>query len=511
MTIYPGHGEVQILDYTNAQIVTIETGIAKIQNSTFKIIHIINLEQYKPILGEIKRTMQEDLSAEIDSYPFLVHEIQQTENLLKRLVPERTKRSIDIIGTAWKWVAGTPDHEDFEIITDHMNNVLENNNRQVIINRLMEEKLNDLINRTNTITNSIRAYDQVKKDISNLLEMKIKFIKEELINVDYAIQWSKAGIINSFILSDLEMNITKDFFEKQRMPYVNLIEAIEYGEVKIASNGLTLIYIVNLPKTQEENCKKLIVKTVKKQNSIIKIPNNEVIACNGSIFEVISKCKTYNEVSICKEENFNNITKSKCLPNLLTGAASVCTKTNAQHIPPIEEISPGILLLNSYNGSLSLDEKLVNIQGTFLIKFHNVKIRIDGRTYDNKQISLANPLPAIIQPGNISANFEEILSLKMLKELHSSNTKEIETLQTEYRTSMFGSIVIGSLILIVIIIKVFHFKVARKTNISTNETGTELKKVQVMTQCSEDTAYSKGGGVNDNYAEINEINIFKQI
>lgn len=490
---------------------TIENGVAKIQNSSFKIIHVINLEQYKPILGEIKRTLLNELTDDVDSYPFIVHEIQQAETTLKRLTPTRTKRSIDALGTAWKWVAGTPDHEDFKIISDQMNNLLENNNRQVIINRLIEDKLNDLVNRTNVITNALRSYDQMKTDISNLLQMKLKIIKEELINVDYAIQWSKAGIINSFILSELEMKITKDFFEEQKMPYVNIIEAIEYGEVKIASNGLTLIYIINLPKTNEENCKRLIVKTVKKNNSILKIPTNNVIACKDSIFEIISECKLFDEISICKSSNINNITNNKCLPNLLTGQPSICTRNNAQHIPLVEEISSGILLLNSYNGSISIDEKVTTIRGTFLIKFHNVIIKIDGRTYENKQISLANPLPAIIQPGNITAVFEEILSLKMLKEMHSLNTKEIIALQTKYRTGIFSVVGIGLLILILISIKYFFLKFTKKIFSSTDKYDIDLKEVEAIKQYSEDTAYSKGGGVNDTNisATSAEINIFK--
>jgi len=472
--------------------VTIETGTAKIQNASFKIVHVIELEQYAPILGEIKRILVEDVTDQADSYPYLNHEIQQVESVLQRLTPRRKKRAIDALGTVWKWVAGTPDSEDFKIISDQMNKVLENNNRQVVINRLIEEKLNELINKTNTVTNAVKSYDQIQKDVSNLLEMKINVVKEELINVDYAVQWSKAGVINSFILSDLEMKITKDFFEKQNMPYVNLIEAIEYGEVKVASNGLTLIYIINLPKTNDENCKQLIVKAVKKGNSIVKIPNPNVITCKNSIFEMISDCKNFNDVSICKEQNFRNITNSKCLPNLLKGQPASCTKTNSQHIPLVEEIGPGILLLNAYNGSLKIDEKLMKMQGTFLIKFHDVVIETDKRTYENNQISIANPLPAIIQPGNLTANFEEILSLKMLKELHGINTKEIETLQIKYRTGFFSITGIGLLILALLAGKIFFQKFYKSLKVSTDnineKNNVKLEQIEIIAERNEDTA-----------------------
>lgn len=47
-----------------------------------------------------------------------------------------------------------------------------------------------------------------------------------------------------------------------------------------------------------------------------------------------------------KRKMLKNITDSACLPNLLSGLPSVCPTTNHHHLPTIEEVMPGLILLN---------------------------------------------------------------------------------------------------------------------------------------------------------------------
>lgn len=75
--------------------------------------------------------------------PFLVHEMTEIHGYLDRLRP-KVKRSLNFIGSAWKRIAGNPDHDNFELITQKTNRVLANNNKQVVINKLSLEKINEL-------------------------------------------------------------------------------------------------------------------------------------------------------------------------------------------------------------------------------------------------------------------------------------------------------------------------------------------------------------------------------
>lgn len=95
------------------------------------MIHIIDLEQYETILDQIYETIIRDITKRDNNYQFLVHEVDTLYKMLKELSPIRKTRSIEILGTAWKWIAGTPDHEDFQMISDRVNGLLENNHRQI--------------------------------------------------------------------------------------------------------------------------------------------------------------------------------------------------------------------------------------------------------------------------------------------------------------------------------------------------------------------------------------------
>lgn len=125
-----------------------------------------------------------------------------------------------------------------------------------------------------------------------------------------------------------------------------------------------------------------------------------------------------NNVAICKRENYSNITDTRCLPKILKGQPSVCTTINNQHIASAEEILPGILLLNQFQGVITTENKEINLQGSFLIKYHNTTITIANQTYANEEISIVNPQPVIAQSVNASTDFEEIISLEMLKEIY---------------------------------------------------------------------------------------------
>ena len=96
----------------------------------------------------------------------------------------KNKRAINWIGTAWKWVAGTPDYHDMEIIESQMRRVLVNNNRQVIINSQFSDKINQTVKSFNELSNMKRKPNDKIPD--NII-LKLHYIDEELTNIAYAI------------------------------------------------------------------------------------------------------------------------------------------------------------------------------------------------------------------------------------------------------------------------------------------------------------------------------------
>uniref|UniRef100_A0A1A9V0V3 Uncharacterized protein n=1 Tax=Glossina austeni TaxID=7395 RepID=A0A1A9V0V3_GLOAU len=75
----------------------------------------------------------------------------------------------------------------------------------------------------------------------------------------------------------------------------------------------------------------------------------------------------------------------------------ICNIVNSQHFPIIEEISPGVILLNGFSGILKVGTELQLLNGTFLVSFHNVSIRVNGKAYTSKEIPTYKALPSILQ------------------------------------------------------------------------------------------------------------------
>lgn len=446
--------------------------MSKLQTGTFNLIHVIDLELYAKIIEDIEVKIKNYMSNKDPLYPLLSHEISNLQNLLTRLKPKpRKQRSLDFIGSAWKWVAGNPDHADFQIIESRMNNLLINNDRQIVINKLTNERINQITNVTNDIVNAIKKSSSLRDEYFINIKYKLDILKEELTNVNYALHWAKASVVNSFILSNSEINLAKETFERNEIPYLNLEEAFEFADVKIATNVSTLLYIISIPVTQLESCRNIMVKPIKRKNIVTKISFNYILQCNNQIYGIKEKCKTYNNLTICKRNQIVDISKNECIPNLLWSRQTNCTEINNQHIPSVEEILPGTLLLNQYNGSILVNSDAINLTGSFIIQYHNVSITINKQNYVSHEIPGSKPLPAIIQPDSHVKKYEELLTLEMMKELHLKNTKYIEQIKGEDNLRLVTNsslITIITVVIVVIVIRMLILQKKRQINITTN-------------------------------------------
>lgn len=485
---------MQILDYTNSQIISISNGKAKIQEGNFKLIHEIELDNFQTFIDETRTILKNQITDKNILYPYLEHELSQIQELLIRIKPHRAKRSLDFIGSAWKWIAGNPDHDDFEIIKNKMNNVLENNNKQVIINQLYNERINNVTNIVNELNNAIKNESKVIDQFVANIQYKIKIVKEELTNINFAIHWAKSGIINSLILSNSEVKVAIDMLNKENLPFATIEEALSFSNVKVMSNSSCLLYVVYVPLTKIETFEKLLIKLVRSNNVIIEIEYENVLKSENQIYGIINNCRTINFLSICDREKLENKGNSTCLPNLLNSRPSKCNKSNNQHIPTVEEISDGLLLVNQFNGNITIEGETRTIVGTFLIKYHNASININNRKFSSKTKPTLHVLPAILQPTPQEKQFNRILSLPMLNQIYINNTRNLESFQTEksiHQYSTYGLLIIliiGLTILLLLKYKKKTLKLVNNINQqetedpTTNNTYAEPQRIRIRVQ-----------------------------
>lgn len=456
-------------------MITIQNGIARRQNGTFKVIHSINLDQYRLITQQIESIINDNITDKHPLRPFLRQQIVGINRLLYRLTPNRVRKSLDFIGSAWKWIAGNPDSHDFQILDQKINNILENNNRQLIINELISNRVAEISNITNEIVKVRR--EGWNDDIANRMERKLIVIEKELENIEFAIQWAKANIVNSFILSKTEVDNINEILQNYNIPVYNIDELLSFGTVKIVTNSKEILYILTIPITQTDTCKTYLAKPVKYGNVIDKIEYNHLLECNHDLFAMKNQCKKYYDLTICNKETLIELRDNYCIENLFKNRVGNCTQINNEHVPTVEEIGPDLILLNQYQGTISVNEEKLILNGTYLIKYFNNTIGIDGREYYSKEISGNKPLPAFLQPKTFDDKIEEVISLELLKQLHVKNIKRLEVLENRNTVTM-GTAGFVILILIAMTALLLYRKYQRHSNTDNNkpdEISTEIK------------------------------------
>lgn len=403
--------------------------MARKQNGTFKVVHTIDLGQYKDLIEDLESTLNMNITYGNTLSPFLIQQILDIKGTLRRLSPSNVKRSIDFIGSAWKWIAGTPDKHDFEILAQKMTNLIENNNRQMLINQLTTKRMQEISDITNEIV-------KVKKENSNVelitkVEHKLSLIEKELQNIEYAIQWAKVNIVNSFIFSKTEIEVLNDILRSYNIPTFSVDELLTFGSVKIVTNNKEILYILSIPITQKDLCETYLVKPVKFNNLVDKIEFDKILNCNNVLFGIKNFCKEYNELTICNENSIVKLREDYCITNLFKNKIGNCTQVNNEHVPAVEEIGDDMLLLNQYNGNITAGNEEIKLNGTYLIKHVNMTITIAGHEYYSRELSGSKPLPAPLQPKTTGARTEEVLSLERLQKINVGNIKRLELLETK--------------------------------------------------------------------------------
>ncbi|XP_017466283.1 PREDICTED: uncharacterized protein LOC108359115 [Rhagoletis zephyria] len=197
----------------DSPLVTIRDGYGWIIDGHFKLIHV---------LGRIRTRLNE----------------------LRGHETARLKRSINWIGSAWKWIAGSSDATDWDEVLRNENSLNKNNEQQYKVNDKIFKKTNQLLQRLNGIvvaTNDVinkRNLDRISQEVQH----KIFILNEDVNKLIRACQMAKAGVVNTSLLSIEEVNQLVS--EIDVLPYINAIEAIEYSKPSIYTNNTPLIRVV---------------------------------------------------------------------------------------------------------------------------------------------------------------------------------------------------------------------------------------------------------------------------
>ena len=147
----------KIIDYTHADYIPIYDGDIILWDDYGYIKHAANLTNFEDAINETNNLV--DIFPKTHMKKILQNDVVQMETLLTTLrTHHRQARSLNFLGTALKIIAGTPDFDDFNEVKFQQENLIESNNRHILIN-----------SKINKLTDTVNLIISVKKNCSKLI------------------------------------------------------------------------------------------------------------------------------------------------------------------------------------------------------------------------------------------------------------------------------------------------------------------------------------------------------
>lgn len=411
---------MDIYEY-NSPIVTMKQGTGKIINGNYKIIHTIHLEEYERAVTEIKTVIRYQ---EKEAGPLglqIQHQLSKVENLLDQLHvrnPTKTKRSINWIGSAWKWVAGNPDATDWDHILSQTNKITDNNNKQYTINKYLMKTTNSILDEYNKIITEADT-----NNMAQTLFNKLGLLKDEITQIVMAGQLAKQGIVHSQLLNkgDIDNIISRT----ETLPYKNELQALQFAQPSMVIKDSLLLYIVSLPQTEDTLFNNVILRSTIKNNKRIYLNYTNLFISQTEKYGIKENCMNIGDITVCRRDQIEKLNPDHCVTNILNGGKAIC-EYQMERRPVVELISEGTLFLTNYHGDLIHDNTTQILNGTYIINFLNETITLNNVAYSNWQTISFQILPPVLQSNLTEKDIK--LDLQYLHHLHLENIENIGNL-----------------------------------------------------------------------------------
>lgn len=378
----------------------------------------------------------------------LKYDAEEILHLIDTLrVHHRHARSLNFLGTGLKYIAGTPDADDLNRLQKIQGKLIDNNEKQILINSELQEKINNITYTLNTIL------ADKKKEISsnsNFLELVLhrnRIIINELNNVIHSVSLAKFKVVSPTLLSSNEI---QSVIMKESYANISVSDVINDASLKAMQDDQVLYFLIKYPRI-DIVCKKLNIFPVIHNNSVINLETNVVGKCRNH-YESLKNCRKTTFSFFCEP-----MEEAKCVKSLFLNATALCGTTTAFHIEPIIEIDEGLVIINNIFAQIRENNgPIFDINGTYLILFEDM-VNINGINFSNhKKNSYMSPEVPISQKINFSEHIS-LLSLPYLNHISSKNLEHIKDINQDLKIQNISTLIMSTLLTVFLIICVAIF------------------------------------------------------
>lgn len=417
----------------DSPLVTIDHGHGWILNGHFSLVHVIDLNYFNTALEKLRESTRYEIENEAVRTVLQFH-LNQTQLRLEELqmTKLRKTRSIDWIGSAWKWIAGSPDAADWDYILRSLNEVVNNNNHQYRVNEKLFNGTREAIEKANEMMVHVNAISKsVKEENLELLDLsKVLILKEQVSEVVQACQMAKTGIVNTNLLDREEIH--RLILEEESLPYQNVIEAIEHGSASVYSNGTLLLYVLSMPKVKPDSYRLLMTRAAIINGQHIVLDYEKMLINQDETFGINNDCPSIGNYSICAPKSLTKLPEDACIARLLKGGNAKChfEPSNSIIIEMIDETS---LFLTNFWGKIQGKNYENVLNGTYVILLNNETIVVGNQTFTSRSTRVVQALPPALT--NVTSNGLK-LNLDYIHELSVTNIRHLRKLGETFHFSL---------------------------------------------------------------------------
>lgn len=367
----------------------------------------------------------------------------------------RHARSVDIIGSVWKWIGGSPDAQDLHVINNTMNELIDNNNIQYRVNQQLGQRIKTLTNEVRKIIEDKQTNELIIDEIDTLTTIiNIETINKILEEIQEAITLSKIAVTSNKILTPREIYMIKKLLEDQGVNFNLPDEAITYVTPKIAANDEKLLYILLVPELQKEESKLIELFPLNMNNSIISSHPKYLVKTKDVLY-VTTQPNAY-----VQRDSLLTRLADECFYPIIMGSPSHC-KTRPEYLTTANFIADNLMLINNAKGQAMTsncgpDNR--TLHGNLLVTFSNCSINFMNQTFTSNETTIKT---SIIYGASYNIKNNHTLSVNDLESLSNEtliNRKHIQHVYLQqgkheiWNWSLLGGITFSTLITITFVL-----------------------------------------------------------
>lgn len=402
----------------NDPVLMIKLSDCKIQNGFDKIVHPINLSSIEQNVLLITKIIRQ-LDSSLPIAQLATEKSRALINNLRQVKPynPRRKRRWDTLGSAWKWLAGSPDADDLRLINTTMNELIEQNNQQFIINKMVNERIDDV---TKAVNNIIKQQNMENKilieeyDTITLL-LYMDTLNNVLEEIQDTILRSKIALPNNKIITLKEILLIEALLREQGIKLDFPEQALNYVTPKIATKGDMMYYILQTPRLQRLKAEVIQIFPLIVNNTTILHTAQYLVKIGNDFFQTNNPSEFIQKLPDLVPLN------DECLLPIMKGTESSCNATRKTNSQVLMITDNKLLINNGFNHLIHSDCGPQNrtLTGNFLITFNNCTLDINGEKFSSREFSTNKSL----EIDGAFANLKITLSLtehKDINEIHNN-------------------------------------------------------------------------------------------